>query len=570
MSKFLQIALVLVLVGCATQKTSTKNTESGAVSGKDYPYIEKFYKALRLKANGRLDEAADLLNQCLEIRQDNDAVYYALSQIELMRGNDDRSAEHIEKAAKLDPNNTWYVQELAYMYFERGNYEAAVLNFKKLVEKEPRNIDWLYGYAEALSKAGKFTEAVAALNKTEERTGPHPELTLQKYRLYVGAGKMAEGETELLKGLDKFPMEPAIIANLVDHYFRTRQEAKAVNMLEKLVEADPNNGRAHLALADIYIRQNKMDGAEKELLKAIPATDADIDSKMKLLIDFYDKITDVSPAILDGMDQLVLTYPDQAKPYSIKGDFLLKAGKDELALDAYRKALSFDRNQYAIWNQVLVMSYQMGLFEDLYSDSKKCMEYFPTISTVYLLNGVACNQLKKFKEAEEVLLTGVELAGSEKAMKAEFYGQIGEAAFGQRSFADARISYQKAMELAPNSNLIKNNYAYRLAYYNRDLELAESLILQVFQNGGEQAQYLDTYGFILMRKGKLDEALNELEKANNLLKDDKLILEHLGDIYAQKGNTIKALEFWKASQNAGNKDENLTRKITDKKYYAPN
>src|SRR5690606_29811722 len=102
-------------------KTATTKESNSNISSTDYPYIEKFYKALRLKANGRLDEAADLLNQCLVIRQDDDAVFYALSQIELLRGNEDLSAKHIEEAASLDPKNTWYIQELAYMYFERGN-----------------------------------------------------------------------------------------------------------------------------------------------------------------------------------------------------------------------------------------------------------------------------------------------------------------------------------------------------------------------------------------------------------------------------------------------------------------
>lgn len=569
MNKLTIIALCGLLFACGTQKTAITKESSSNISSKDYPYIEKFYKALRLKANGRLDEAAELLNQCLQTRQDDDAVFYALSQIELLRGNEDMSAKHIEEAAKLDPKNTWYIQELAYMYFERGNFTGSVINFKKLVEIEPRNIDWLYGYAEALSRSGKFVEAIDALNKTEDRTGPHPELTLQKYRLYMNASKVAEGEQELLKGLEKFPQEPSIIANLVDHYFRTRQEAKAIDMLKKLVEADPSNGRAHLALSEVYLHQNKFTEAVEEVVKAMPAEDADLDSKMKVLIALHDKLTNAPENLLQGLDQLIATHPEQAKPYSIKGDFLLKAERDEEALEAYRRALQCDKNQYPIWNQVLIMSYQMGQFDDLYSDSKACLELFPTISTVYLLNGVSCNQLKKYEEAEDVLATGLELAGADKAMKAEFYGQLGEAAFGKKKYVDARMAYEKALELAPNSNLLKNNYAFRLAYHKRDLQLAESLIKQVFQNGGEQVQYKDTYALILMRQGKLDDALNELNAAFESMKDDKLVLEHLGDVFALKGDLNKAVDYWKRSQEAGNKDEILQKKISDKKYVEP-
>ena len=556
-------------MACGSSTKVLDEGNSGTVSSKDYPYIEKFYKALRLKVNGRLDEAAGLLNECLQVRQDDDAVYFALSQIELMRGNDELSANYIEKAAALDPKNTWYIQELAYMYFERGDFQSSVANFKKLIDIEPRNIDWLYGYAEALSKAGKYEEAVAALNKTEDRTGPHPELTLQKYRLYMGANKTVEGEAELLKGLEKFPSEPSIIANLVDHYFRTRQETKAIEMLEKLVEADPENGRARLALAEIYMRQNKIDASIREMVRAIPKTDADLDSKMKVLIALYDHVITVSPELVEGLRLLVETYPDAAKPYSIQGDFLLKAELDEEALVSYKKALEFDKNQYPIWNQVLIMEYQLGHFDDLYTDTKMCMEYFPTVSTVYLLNGVAANQTKHYSEAEESLNYGLELVGSDVAMKAEFYGQLGEAAFGNKRFSSANEYYKKALDLAPNSNLIRNNFAYKLAYYNRDLDLAQSMIDQVFKNGGDQPQYNDTHGMILLRKGEEDKAIEAFEKALSAMKEDKLILEHLGDAYAAKGDMQKAIKYWEEAKAAGSSDELLLKKIADKKYYAP-
>ena len=123
MHRLFVIIGLLGLFACGTQKEVIE--ENGAISQKDYPYIENFYKALRYKSNGRLDDAAKLLQKCLEVRQDDDAVYYALSKIELSRGNESASAEYIQKAAALDPGNTWYTQELAYMFFETKQYDKA-------------------------------------------------------------------------------------------------------------------------------------------------------------------------------------------------------------------------------------------------------------------------------------------------------------------------------------------------------------------------------------------------------------------------------------------------------------
>ncbi len=139
---FLYIILSLFLItACGTEKEVIKQP---TVSKTDHPYIQAFHEGLRFKTKGRLDEAIAKLEYCLTVRTDDDAVYYALSKLELQRDNPEKSSEYILKAAEIDPVNAWYIQELAYMYFEREDYSNAVVNFKKLVEIEPKSIDWLY------------------------------------------------------------------------------------------------------------------------------------------------------------------------------------------------------------------------------------------------------------------------------------------------------------------------------------------------------------------------------------------------------------------------------------------
>ena len=181
MDRSLYIFLLLVLFGCGTQKEVVE--QGPTVSSKNYPYIEAFHQGVRLKTQGRYDEALAKFNACLEIRQDDDAVFYALSQIHLIKNDFEKSSQSIQKAAELDPENTWYLQELAYMFYETQDYGNAVKTFGRLVEIEPRNIDWLYGYAEALVKNGETLKAVEALNKAEEQVGPAPQFSIQKYQL---------------------------------------------------------------------------------------------------------------------------------------------------------------------------------------------------------------------------------------------------------------------------------------------------------------------------------------------------------------------------------------------------
>ena len=147
------ILVVSVMTSCAS--AGKKSKEVYQFSAAEFPYIEKFHEAVRLKTSGQIKESIASFEQCLTMKQDDDAVYYALSQLYLQKDDAQRSSECIEKAAKLDPNNVWYTQELAYMYFEKGNFPEAIKHFGKLVKLQPQNVEWLYGYAESLLKGGK-------------------------------------------------------------------------------------------------------------------------------------------------------------------------------------------------------------------------------------------------------------------------------------------------------------------------------------------------------------------------------------------------------------------------------
>jgi tetratricopeptide (TPR) repeat protein len=253
----------------------------------------------------------------------------------------------------------------------------------------------------------------------------------------------------------------------------------------------------------------------------------------------------------------------------MKGDFLLKKGDEKDALSAYRKALEYDKSLYPIWNQVLIMEYQSAEFEMLYGDSKECLELFPTMSIVYLLNGVSANQLKKHDEALESLEAGIELVMNDPAMKAEFYGQLGEAYFGLKDPNEGITNYKKALSLDNKSNLLKNNFAFRLATVKKDLDLAQSIIEQAVSSSPGQAQYKDTYGWVYFQQGKYDQAKLQFEKAYEINDQDRLILEHLGDVEYKLGNKSKAIEWWKKGLEIDPDHEQLKKKIDTQKYYEP-
>lgn len=564
---FVLLISVLLLNSCGIFKHEDKKVAAHSIA--NFPYIEKFHEGLRLKQKGEINDAITALNYCLTVRQDDDAVFYALSELYLQKNDLIKSAEAIQKAAIIDPKNLWYTQELAYMNFEQKKYPEAVKNFEKLVKTEPRNVDWLYGYAESLVRVGETEKAIQALSKTEEQIGVIPDISIQKFRLYVEMKKPEKGIEEINKARIAHPENAQLIGILVDYYFQTRQDVKAISMLEEMAKADPTNGKVHLGLADIYKQKGKTSEYYTEIFRAFACEDVDLDSKMKILIDIHETHSKLSTDDFQLAEIVVKQYPNDSKSHSILGDFYLKTENEEKALVEYKEALKYDQSKFPIWNQVLVMEYQKGDFENLYIDTKRCLEFFPNNTNLYLFNGIASNQVKKYNEAISNLELGIELIINDQTLKAEYLAQMGEAFFGLKKYEEGKAKYNSSLELDPNSTLNMNNYAYRLALAKIDLQKAEDLIKQANEKSPGQPHFIDTYGWVLFQQGKYKEAFDLYSKAYELTKTDKIITEHLGDGYIKMGKKDKAVEFWNKAIEQGSTNQNLKLKIEKQEYYEP-
>ncbi|MGJ8660955.1 MAG: tetratricopeptide repeat protein [Bacteroidota bacterium] len=573
LGKIISFLLVgAVIFGCGTKKNAQEkkvSTNEKGFSKADFAYIEKFHEGVRLKTKGQLAEAIQSFEACLVMKQTDDAVYYALSELYLEQGNPQKSGEAIKKAAKLDPDNLHYTSELAYYYIEKEQYNEAIVAFEKLVKAQPRNPEVLYPYAECLVRAGKTQEAIKQLNKTEDQVGVIPEISIQKFQLYRLIKEDEKALNELNKAREEYPQDPQLLSTLVDYYFAIKQEDKALSTLEELAAADPSNARVHLFIADIYRRKGDKDKFYPSLKKAFEGEGLDEETKMKVLISLQNPNEAIDPRAIELAEIFVLENPESAKAHSVMGDYLLELKRDDEALASYKKALSYEKGSYALWNQVLIMEYQSQKFYELAIDSKEALKYFPNNPSFYLLNGVGNVQIKSYEAALANLEVGKEYAINDKPLLGEFYGQIAEAYFGLKDFKKGKENYAKALEKDPSSFLLMNNYAYRLASENIDLVKAEELIKKVNEKSPNQPQFLDTYGFILFKKGDFKGAMNYYEKAYEMDSQDILLLDHMGDASIQLNNIDDALKYWNKAKSLGSKNKILDKKIENTKYYEP-
>jgi len=111
---------------------------------------------------------------------------------------------------------------------------------------------------------------------------------------------------------------------------------------------------------------------------------------------------------------------------------------------------------------------------------------------------------------------------------------------------EAIAEYRKILAENPQAGWAMNNLAYELADANIQLQNAYDMAHLAVSADPENADRLDTLGFICNRMARFDEARVHLEHAlaNSGLRDPD-ILEHLGDTYSKLGDLPAAQAMWK-------------------------
>jgi tetratricopeptide (TPR) repeat protein len=135
----------------------------------------------------------------------------------------------------------------------------------------------------------------------------------------------------------------------------------------------------------------------------------------------------------------------------------------------------------------------------------------------------------------------------------------------QGSIKKARTIIKKLRKQYPASSTVKNFHAYFLALENKDLDHALELSAATLTGeDSDNPAYLDTYGFILLRSGRVDEAGTFLEKAYARHPFEKEIMEHLAQYYRLKKQENRVLEIYrKAVEHNVDFKDRLLEKIEE-------
>ena len=573
---------ITFFVGCtstkdstiASQKSKPHNKELSQLPEKDqinFSFI--FFNANKERILGNYQLAANLFLQCIQIASKEAAPYYELAHIFEESKENKLSLEYAEKAITLAPENYWYRVLYAHTLQTNGNTDEAIKQYEILLEKHGGDIDLYFDLAGMQLYSGKYKEALESFNLLEKQVGITEEISVQKEKIYIKIGDVDKAAHEIQKLIDAFPDELRYQVLLADLYLANELTEKAFAVYQSILEKDPQNPYANLSLYDYYKSKNENEKASEAIKKAFASPDLDIDTKIKILLSYYaatETNSNLGKESFELCKILIATHTTEAKAYTIYADFLYRDKKLEGAKENYLKAIEFDNSKFAIWSQLILIESELQDSESMLRDSKAAIELFPNQPMFYFFYGATNLQKKNFAEAIEYLNIGKDYVLDNPPLLTQFYANLGDAYNGIKKYEESDKAYEEALKIDPKNIYVLNNYGYYLSLREEKLIRAEELSALCNEIEPDQANYQDTYAWILYKQGKYVQAKEWLEKAlQNGGSKNAVILEHLGDVYSKLDNMFKALEYWNKAKEIGEGEttEFLDRKIADKKLY---
>lgn len=539
--------------------------EQSYPSSEEIQLARRFVDAEKERHLGNYQAALALFDQCLQTDPKNDAVYFGKGKVYLEREQFALAELEFEQAYALDPENKWYALSYAQVLLDQLKFKEASKVFKAVSAKHPEDTEMKLDYANTLLFAGKEKAAMQVYDEIEKVTGPSHEINLRKSEYYISQHKYANAAAELKKLIAVYPEDTQLYGMLGELYKAQGKLSEAIEMFEEASRADPSNPIFQLSLADYYDRAGKADTAFGCLKRAFYNPNLGIDRKVGVLLRLYDK-ADQDPATLEKA--LVLckavesTHPDEAKAYSIYGDFLNLGGEREKALAQFKKAIDRDPSRFAVWSQILLIESELNLTEDLAKDSKRALDLFPAQPTVYFFNGIANTQLERWGEAVKSLRIGAQMIIGNNALSAQMLASLGDAYHELGRVQSSDSAYEAALQFDPNNTYVLNNYSYFLSLRGEKLERAKEMSAQTLAMEPDNASYLDTYGWVLYKLGDYAAAEEYLGKALvNGGENSAEVLEHFGDVLNELDRTQEAIGYWKRALEKQGQVDRLQEKI---------
>jgi len=502
--------------------------------------------------------------------------------------------QQYEEIIKLDPKS---VDD----HIMLGRLYHADSQMKKAQDEEQLAIKLSPDSEEAVATLAMFYSEEGDAAKAADTLSTIPEAN-RSAKLYLMLGGTYDQQKDYKKSIDAYQHAIALdrdnldaIRGLAEALMNDGQTAKALQQFQVIADANPEDARTYVRIAEIYRRQGKLDQALQSLKKAQSMV-KDSDQISYGIAEIYqaqgrydDAIQQLQALLKSGenktgndeqdnrsifLERLGTVYRDNNQEQQAidtfrqmlsLGDDNAKRGYQEL-IDTYREAkdwqkatdvakeatekLPNDRDLKIVYASQIA---DMGQSDQAIQQVKSMLKGNADDRDIYVRLAMMYSRLKRWSDADAMLDKAEQLSTKpEDRQEIMFLRASGDER--QKKYAEAEELFRKLIKEAPENAAALNYLGYMMADRGENLDEALGMIKKAVDQEPANGAYLDSLGWAYFKLGKYDLAEDSLLKASqHVMGADPTVQEHLGDLYQKTGRLKLAAAHWERSVAEWNK-----------------
>lgn len=438
------------------------------------------------------------------------------------------------------------------------------------------------------------SKAIRIFSDLEQRVGKSAHISDLKIRAYA----VKHDTTAIIRELGVLnaasPADPYTALAIGQVFNSLELPDSALHYLTRACELDSTNGSAILMRAQFFQEQGDSATFEEEALRAIKSPDLEFDAKAKFVINYINIHGEdsLSAARIDNMfENLLDAHSGEPEVYRLYAEYLAHIDKPLQAADQMSYVVSLDpseRNNWLFLAQAYVTAEEYGKAADALESASKL---FPNELAFTRAEAAYRSLAGDTDRAIEILEAYPDSTISDPDELSHFKSLLGDFYYQKQRRDDAFAAYEDALKANPFNYMAMNNVAYYYAETDTLLDQAEDYACRVVRHEPDNTTYLDTYAWVLFKKGdfegakeqidrtislteldnsmdSIDSAFESIEQSETKLTDEQAsentkeiveeaeeieqelvgsadLYDHAGDIYFRCGDVVKAVDFWK-------------------------
>ena len=515
-----------------------------------------YMKGVLLSLDGDIDGAVEEYTEIIEMAGHVPLLMMELATLHLENNEIDKASATLKTLLEHNPNHYEALVMLGTIYGQSHEFEKAAHCYRKAIEASPDNPDIYFLLSILYKSQNDYDSAREVLEELLKRDFENHMAAYQLAHIYIAMKNLDRAKYWLQRSLT---IKPDFTGALKDLAFINEHETnkqEAISLYRRYLELKPYDIEIRVRLGNLLLNEGNYVEAAKEFESVIDYGGISSDLEFSLAVAYffgkinYDRAIDLFLEILD-------TNPgDDRARYFLAASYH-ELGECEKALEQFQ-SIGPSSDLYASSRIQMALIYsESGDRERAVKIVEETLENRNDDPNLYLALSTLYEEAEDLDSSVYVLERGLEILPGNTDIKY----RLGFILEKTGDYEKAIALMRSILEIDPENAEAMNFIGYTYADRGIHLDEAEKLILEALRLKPGSGHIMDSLGWVYFRQERYNQALEYLEKAFELMTNDPVVAEHLGQAYEKTGQPDQAIEMYRKALEKDPDNEDIIRRI---------